>query len=90
MSDIRRPDGIDRREFLGAAGGVFAAAFTPLASIVPAGPVAAAVSGPELLNDWTIDDMWGVNPRYADAIGYGRVLHAGPSNLDVAFTQTLA
>jgi hypothetical protein len=62
-------EGLDRREFLGAAAAV---ALTPAASLMPTGPVAAAVTGPERLCDWTIDDQWNAYPRYAAPIGYGR------------------
>jgi hypothetical protein len=59
----------DRREFIGAA---VAAATLPAASLIPAGPVAAAVAGPVPLSDWTIDDQWMGYPRYAEPIGCGR------------------
>jgi hypothetical protein len=59
----------DRREFLGAA---VATALLPATALIPAGPVAAAVTGPAPLADWTIDDQWMGYPRYAEAIGCGR------------------
>ena len=62
----------DRREFIGTVGATAAAALVPAASLVQAAPVATAVTGPELLSDWTIDDMFGVWPRYADPIPHGR------------------
>jgi hypothetical protein len=64
--------GLDRREFIVAAG-TAAVAFTPIASLVQAAPaVPAAAPHADLLADWTIDDMWGVYPRPHEAIGYGR------------------
>lgn len=59
---------IDRREFIGAAGGLALTALLPMSAIVAA-PTRA---GGALLSDWTIDDMWGVYARYADPIGFGR------------------
>ena len=64
--------GIDRREFIRAAAGTATVVLVPVPSLVAAGPVETAVTGPALLSDWTIDDMFGVYPRYADAIGYGK------------------
>ncbi len=32
----------------------------------------AAGAAAVLLDDWTIDDMWGVYPRPSEPIGYGR------------------
>jgi hypothetical protein len=60
---------LDRREFIVAAGAIAVAyaPFSALAHVEPATPVAATSV---LLDDWTIDDMWGVYPRYADPIGY--------------------
>jgi len=69
MSTNLKPGAFDRREFLGAA---VATAALPVASLLPAGPVAAAVTGPERIADWTIDDQWTGYPRYAEAIGCGR------------------
>jgi hypothetical protein len=66
--------GVDRRTFLGVAGvacgALAAAAWLPagLAAALPRTPAAAAVSA--ALADWTIDDQWGVWPRYAEPIGY--------------------
>jgi hypothetical protein len=31
-----------------------------------------SAGGLALLADWHIDDMWGVYPRYAEPIAYGR------------------
>lgn len=61
--------GVDRRMFIGAA---VATAFVPVASLVPPGPVAAAVTGPALYPDQHVDDQWSGFPRYADPIGPGR------------------
>jgi hypothetical protein len=78
---------MDRREFLGFSGGAVAVVLTPLASLVPAVPVAAAVRGPELVSDWSVDDMWGVDPRPHAPIGYGRVRNRerGAASVDAAF-----
>jgi hypothetical protein len=62
---------IGRRDFLAGSSVTLAAATLPTvlrlrASIEP-------VEQLGLLDDWTIDDMWGVYPRYADPIGFGRV-----------------
>ncbi len=61
---------LDRREFVGTVGVAALTAFLPLtvSAQVPGRPTAS----PEVLSDWTIDDMWGVYPRYADSIGYDR------------------
>jgi hypothetical protein len=64
----------DRREFIVAVGAV-AVAYAPLAAAAETALPAAAVPAaqqPALLADWTIDDMWGVYPRYSEPIGYGR------------------
>ncbi len=61
---------LDRREFVGTVGVAAVAAFLPLA--VGAREPMKPASSPEVLSDGTIDDMWGVYPRYADPIGYGR------------------
>ena len=63
--------GLDRREFIVAAGAI-AVAYAPLAAIVQAAAAPANAAQPVLLDDWTIDDMWGVYPRYSEPIGYGR------------------
>lgn len=62
---------IDRRTFVGALAAVSAVSLLPSAShaVGAFGPAGAASP---LLSDWTIDDMWGVYPRYADPIAYGR------------------
>ncbi len=81
MSDAERsspaPLSIDRREFIAAAGAVAAVAALPLAASTRAPERSAAAAAANAaaaapLADWTIDDMWGVNPRYAEPIAYGR------------------
>jgi hypothetical protein len=62
---------LDRREFVAAA-----AAATG-ASCLPLGFAARAIAGPRAeagprVDDWTIDDMWGVYPRPSEPIGFGR------------------
>jgi hypothetical protein len=57
----KRP--LDRREFIAAAGSAAAVAYLPFGSLAAAPPVGAAESK-ELLADWSIDDQWGVYPRY--------------------------
>lgn len=61
---------LDRRDFLAGTGTALAVAALPTAALAR-----ATQDGPprELLTDWTIDDVWGLYPRYADAIGFGRV-----------------
>jgi hypothetical protein len=61
---------LDRREFIVAVGAV-AVAYVPIESIVQAAS-APANTPAVLLDDWTIDDMWGVYPRPSEPIGYGR------------------
>ena len=68
--------GLDRRAFL-VATSAMALAVAPLAQAVAAalpqgGAIAAARQAAPLLDDWTIDDMWGVYPRPHEAIGFGR------------------
>jgi TAT (twin-arginine translocation) pathway signal sequence len=62
------PD-LDRRSFLGGAAALSALAVLPQASFATELVIAPR---PHLLADWSIDDMWGVYPRYADPIGYAR------------------
>jgi hypothetical protein len=38
-------------------------------------PAPYSKSGP--LSDWTVDDMTGAYPRYAESIGYGRTHNSG-------------
>jgi hypothetical protein len=63
---------IDRRAFIGTGAAVCAASLLPLSTILAASPGSVASTQAGALSDWTIDDMWGVYPRYADAIGYSR------------------
>jgi hypothetical protein len=56
----------DRRDFLAAAAGAAAVAYLPFGSAAVA-PAVGATEREDLLADWTIDDQWGVYPRY-DAI----------------------
>lgn len=66
-------ENINRREFLGTValvgGGITATALMPW----PGGAQAATVVTPrvESMSDWTIDDMWGAYPRYAERITCG-------------------
>jgi hypothetical protein len=55
----------DRRVILAAAAGAAAVGFLPLRSL--ATPALGAPEGGEPLADWSIDDQWGVVPRW-DAI----------------------
>jgi hypothetical protein len=55
-----------RRDFLAAAAGAAAVAYLPFGSAAVA-PAVGATERKDLLADWTIDDQWGVYPRY-DAI----------------------
>jgi hypothetical protein len=61
---------LDRREFIAAAAAA-AAACLPVA-MVAVSPPADAASPRVVLEDWHVDDMWGVYPRPHEAIGYGR------------------
>ena len=58
----------DRREFMGTVGVTAVSAFVPAVAsgLATTGP-ATGRAAPESLADWTIDDMFGVWPRYADA-----------------------
>ena len=55
----------DRREILAAAAGAAAVAYLPFSSL--ATPALGAPARVEPLADWSIDDQWGVVPRW-DAI----------------------
>jgi hypothetical protein len=69
--------GLDRREFIVAAGAI-AVAYAPIVAAVDvAATSAAGEGGPVVLEDWTIDDMWGVYPRPHEAIGFGRARDDG-------------
>jgi hypothetical protein len=74
----------NRREFMLAAGAA-AVAYAPLMSLASG---ASAVGAPQPsappLEDWTIDDMWGVWPRYAEAIGFAPPPEAAPALAHVA------
>lgn len=75
---------LNRREFLAAAAAATAAASLPVPALA-----AAPIDRPQPLEDWTIDDMWGVYPRYAEPIGYGSPvdapLVAAANSVDAAF-----
>ena len=62
---------LDRREFLVGAGVAIVASALPL-TLAVAVPPAGDTTPRAQLADWHIDDMWGVNPRPSEAIGYGR------------------
>jgi hypothetical protein len=55
-----------RREFIAAAAGAVGVAYLPFRSAAPV-PAVGASERQDLLADWSIDDQWGVYPRY-DAI----------------------
>ena len=59
MSERHR---FDRREFIVAAASAAAVAYVPFGSF--AAPAVGATHGRELLADWSIDDQWGVCPRW--------------------------
>ena len=67
MSDMT----FDRRELIVGAAAVAAAACLPVALAVAA-PAVGAETPRATLDDWHVDDMWGVYPRPSEAIGYGR------------------
>jgi hypothetical protein len=69
MSDAKAL--LDRREFVVGAGGALVATFLPVA-IAGAAPDVGAVAPSATLDDWHVDDMWGVYPRPSEPIGYGR------------------
>ena len=58
-------DRIDRREFMVVAASAAAVAYLPFGSF--AAPAVGAARQSELLAEWSIDDQWGVVPRW-DAI----------------------
>lgn len=61
----------DRREFMGTVAATAMTALVPtVTKALTTGP-ATAKAGPTPLADWTIDDMFGVWPRYADPIPHG-------------------
>lgn len=61
----------DRRQFIAGAGTVAAAACLPVA-LAAAAPAVGSAEARATLEDWHVDDMWGVYPRPHEAIGYGR------------------
>ena len=62
---------LDRREVIVGAGALAVAACLPVA-LAPAEPAIGDATPRATLEDWHIDDMWGVYPRPHEAIGYGR------------------
>jgi hypothetical protein len=64
-------DSLDRREFIAGAGALAAAACLP-AALVAAPPSVGNATPRGTLDDWHVDDMWGVYPRPSEPIGYGR------------------
>jgi hypothetical protein len=75
---------LSRRKFLQAAGSgaVLTAMPLPLA--------AAAVAVTAQMDDWTIDDMWGVYPRYSEAIGFGKSKRAESTHLELVDAQLVS
>ncbi len=63
---------LDRREFIGTVGVTAVVALVPTVTptLTTTGP-ATSGAAPQLLDDWSIDDMFGVWPRYADPIPPG-------------------
>ena len=65
-----------RREFMGTVAVTAVGALVPgvATALTPARTTVTSTtaSGAGLLADWTIDDMFGVWPRYADPIPHGR------------------
>lgn len=68
---------INRRDFLGGvaltAGGIAVSAAMPWL----AAPVGAEQPTLATLSDFSIDDMWGAYPRYAESIPYPRAHEPG-------------
>jgi len=62
---------LDRRGFIVAAGAATAAVCLPIALAV-ASPSVGGAAPRAVLEDWHVDDMWGVYPRPSEPIGYGR------------------
>lgn len=68
MSDSKRQLAqIDRRGFIVAAGAAAVTVYVPFGGYAAAAPAVGASAPKALLADWSIDDQWGVYPRY-DAI----------------------
>jgi hypothetical protein len=63
MSTKTNANAWGRREFLAAAAGTAAVAYLPFGAVVAA-PSIGATRNQEVLADWSIDDQWGVYPRY--------------------------
>jgi hypothetical protein len=63
---------LDRRRFIKWLGGTLAVAALPVAAHAAKMPSIVVRPSAERLDDWTIDDVWGSYPRYADPIGFGR------------------
>lgn len=87
MSDVKML--LDRREFVVGVGAVLVVACLPVA-IAGAAANVGATTPAATLEDWHVDDMWGVYPRPSEAIGYGRSqgdgeLHAAVHPADLAF-----
>jgi hypothetical protein len=70
--------GLDRRAFVVSAGACVIAASLPALTIAAVGDAAVTGAAAERLADWSIDDMWGVYPRPAQAIGFGRPRTSAP------------
>ena len=75
MSSSKSEVIFDRRMLLVATGAAAAVAYLPLAAF--AGTPAVGAETRQLLEDWTIDDMWGVYPRPHEPIGFGRLREDG-------------
>jgi hypothetical protein len=69
MSDAPTPNAaaLNRRELIVAAGAAAVAVYLPFAGGAIAAPAVGATTRGAALADWSIDDQWGVFPRY-DAI----------------------
>ena len=63
---------LNRRQFIGTVGVTAVVALVPTVTptLTTTGP-ATSGAAPQLLDDWSIDDMFGVWPRYADPIPHG-------------------
>ena len=63
---------LNRRDFLQGAAAAAGGLGVSVSWAWVADPVGTAEPLLARLDDWTIDDMWGVYPRYAEPIGYAR------------------
>lgn len=71
------PVSLDRRRFvIGLAAGLATVKLVPATARAAVAP-GLAVSG-ETIGDWSIDDVWGLYPRYSAPIGFGRPRAAVP------------